>query len=422
MKLIKRNYHWIVALIIFIEMIIYGGFLNCINMFTVYISEDLGITRSSYSISQVCRAIAGFLSTLFAGFTYHKFGYRKSSVFFLLLCCGMLVLLGFSHSLFLVCFSYGVFGLSLGILGTNGAVRIVKNWFHKYQGTVLGFVTMATGFGGSLMSMFLTGVTTATNWRYAQFASCALFILLILLYLLLRDRPEEMGLKPYGEGQLHKKQTAAAAQTEWAGHTFKELLRMPQFYLMALCIFLSCLAVYISFNVTVPHFQDNGYTAEEASGYLSFMLIALSFAKLLSGWLSDRIGPKKVAILTMAAAAVGQWLLADVANPVSCYIGCALLSIGLVVTTITAPLLTMPLFGYRSFGSITGIFMAMISLGNMLATPLANLCYDKLGSYIPGFRFAAILDVIIIGLFLLLFYLCDREKKRFLASEVKVAE
>ena len=197
---------------------------------------------------------------------------------------------------------------------------------------------------------------------------------------------------------------------------------MPQFYLMALCIFLSCLAVYISFNVTVTHFQDNGYTAEEASGYLSFMLIALSFSKLLSGWLSDRIGPKKVAILTMAAAAIGQWLLADVANPVSCYIGCAFLSFGLVVTTITAPLLTMPLFGYRAFGSITGIFMAMISLGNMLATPVANLCYDKLGSYIPGFRIAAILDLIIIGLFQLLFYLCDREKKKFLANESTAAE
>jgi len=388
-------------------------------MFTIYISEDLEISRSSYSISQVFRSIAGFLSTLFAGFTHHKFGYRKSAIFFLLLCGGSLILLGFSQSLFQVCLSYGLFGFSLGILGTTGAVRIVKNWFHKHQGTVLGFVTMATGFGGSLMSILLTGVATSTNWRYAQFTSCILLVIVALLYLLVRDRPEEMDLKPYGEGQMHNKQSASTEQTEWAGHTFQELLRMPQFYLMALCIFLSCLSVYISYNVTVPHFQDSGYTPTEASGYLSFMLIALSFAKLLGGWLSDRIGPKKVAILTIAAAAVGQWLMTYTSSPVCCYIGCALLSIGLLVTTITAPLLTMPLFGYRAFGTITGVFMAMISLGNMLATPTANLCYDHLGSYVPAFQAVAILDVVIIGLFLLLFHLCEKEKKKFLASEGK---
>lgn len=418
MHRLKQNYHWIIAWIVFLEMFLYGGFLNCISIFTVPMSEALEISRSSYSISQIFRNCAGVLGTLLVGITCQRMGYRKSGILFLILTAASVTAIGLSQSLAVTCVAYGFFGLTMGILSTTGAVRIVKDWFHKYQGTVLGIVTMATGLGGSVLSKVLTGITTRYSWRHAHFFAAAIFLCLALLFLLLRNRPEEIGLMPYGtDSRSGKKQTADPAHTGRAGHSFQELVRMPQFYLMAACIFLSCLCVYISFSVMVPHFQDRGYSTDEATTFYSVMLIILSFAKLFGGWLSDRIGAKRVAILTMLMAACGQWLLADPQSPAIAYLGIVLLSMGLLVATITAPLLTMPLFGYRAFGSITGIFMAMISLGSMLATPLANLAHDYLGSYTPAFRAAAIMDILIIGLFLLLFFLCDREKKKQLDTE-----
>lgn len=418
MKRLKRNYHWVIAFIMFIEMILFGGYLNCISIFTVPISEALDISRSSYSISQLFRNCASFLGTLLVGITCQRFGFRKVGILYLILAAVSVILTGLSQSLALTTAAYGLFGFTVGVLGTTGAVRLIKDWFHKHQGTVLGIVTMATGFGGSILSKTLTGITTRYSWRYAHFFVAGLFILLALLFLFLRNRPEDMGLRPYGLGsESNKKRSANPAHTEWAGHSFKELLHMPQFYLMAFCVFLSCLCVYLSFCVIVPHFQDRGYSVGTATNFHSVLLIALSFAKLFGGWLSDKIGAKRVAILTMVMAACGQWLLADPSGSVAGYLGVILLAIGLLVTTITPPLLTMPLFGYRAFGSITGIFMAMVSLGCMLSTPLANLSYDYLGSYVPAFRAAAILDVVVIGLFLLLFFLCDREKKKQLGTE-----
>lgn len=418
MNRLKRNYHWIIAFLVFLEMILFGGFLNCISIFTVPISEALGISRSSYSLSQLCRNIAAFLSTLFVGFTYQHWGYRKSGIAFLVLSAVTIAIIGASQSLALSCAAYSLLGLTYGILGVSGAVRIVKAWFHKYQGTVLGIVTMATGFGGSILSKVLTGIMTRYSWRHSHYVMAGFLIILALLYFFLRDKPSQMGLKPFGlDTNTKSKQAADSAHTEWAGHTFRELLKMPQFYLMAACIFLSCLCVYISFCVIVPHFQDRGYSTEAATNFHSVLLLALSFSKLLGGWLSDRIGAKKVAIFTLFMAGVGQWLLADPQNSATAYLGVILLSIGLVVATLTAPLLTMPLFGYRAFGTISGIFMAMCSLGSMLSTPLANLAYDYLGSYTLAFKIAAVTDVALIGLFLLLFYLCNREKKKQLAAE-----
>ena len=418
MNRFKRNYHWIIASIMFIEMLLFGGYLNCINIFTVPMSEALGISRSSYSLSQLLRNCACFFGTLLVGITCQRFGYRKISILFLILGAGTIVAVGLSQSLAVTCIAYGIFGLTMGVLGTTGAVRFIKDWFHKYQGTVLGIVTMATGFGGSILSKILTGITTRYSWRHAHFFVAGLFLCLALLFLFLRNHPEDLGLHPYGLGSPPgKKQTADPTHTQWAGHSFQELLRMPQFYLMAACIFLGCLSVYLSFCVIVPHFQDRGYSADEATNFHSVLLISLSFAKLFGGWLSDKIGAKKVTILTMILAVCGQWLLADPSGSVAGYLGVIMLSVGLLVTSITAPLLTTPLFGYRDFGSITGIFMAMISLGSMLSAPLGNLAHDYLGSYTPAFRVAAVVDVVLIAMFLLLFYLCEKAKQKQLAEE-----
>ena len=139
-------------------------------------------------------------------------------------------------------------------------------------------------------------------------------------------------------------------------------------------------------------------------------MIGLAAAKLGAGWLSDKIGAKWVTILCVGCAAVGQWILASSSNLVLSYIGIFCFAIAVLLTVLIIPLLTMPLFGHRSYGALCSIFLAMASLGNIFSTPLSNLLHDWIGSYAPVFRVAAVLDVVLIGLFALLFYLCKRDK------------
>ncbi len=418
MKALKRHYHWVIALIVFAEMIIYGGYLNATSVFTVPVTDALQLSRGSYALALTTRSVVGFVASLVTGMATQRYGYRKCAIFGLLTFSAGLFMLAFSNALPLIAIANGILGLSLGVCSTAGAVQIVKSWFFKHQGTILGLVTMATGLGGSILSMALTGIIMASSWRYAYCFAALLMVVLALLYLLVRDRPEQMNLRPYGlDAPIGQRQTAPPSHTEWAGYTMKENLRKPQFYLMASCIFLSGFCAYLSFNVVAPHFQDSGFDPAEAAFFQSILLLCLSAAKLAGGWLSDRIGAKRVTILSAVCAGIGQFLLADVSNPVLCYVGIVLFSFGLLCLTITAPLLTMPLFGYRSYGSATGIFLAMGSLANMLATPFVNYLYDILGSYTPVFQAAAVVDVALIGLYILLFRMCDKEKKRFLAAQ-----
>lgn len=411
MKALKQHYHWMIALIVFAVMLIYGGFLNAIGVFTIPVTEGLQISRGTYSLLTTTRGLAAFLSTLVTGVLFQRFGFRKCLIASLVSACAALILLGFAKVPAVLAIGYGLVGLATGTCTTSGAVFLIKSWFNKHQGMILGVVTMATGFGGSLMSTVLTDIILISSWRYAFYFGALLMGILIPVCLAVKNTPAQMGLAPYGEVSVSKK--SAAAITEWPGHNFKEIVKEPQFYLMIVCTLVLSTCLYLSLNTLIPHFQDRGSSPTEAAAFYSMLMLVLSFVKLAGGWLIDRIGAKWVTVLCCVFTSVGQFLFAAAENPVLIYIGLCTFAMGLLFSTIVVPLLIVPLFGYRTFGTVNGIFCAMLSLGNMLSTPIADLLYDRIGSYSPVYTVAAVLDIVLIGLFGLLFLLCSKEKKHF---------
>ena len=47
---IKKNYHWVIAVLVFLEMVIFGGLINSASVFTLPISEGLGVSTTSYAL------------------------------------------------------------------------------------------------------------------------------------------------------------------------------------------------------------------------------------------------------------------------------------------------------------------------------------------------------------------------------------
>jgi len=157
--------------------------------------------------------------------------------------------------------------------------------------------------------------------------------------------------------------------------------------------------------------QDRGLSAEQAATVQSVMLLGLSVAKILSGWLCDIIGPKWVTALCVAFGVVGMWLMADVESMVSALVIISIYTMSLPLTTITVPLLTTELFGYRAHDTAVGLLLSMVSVGGMIASPLINLMYDAMGSYGPGLKVAAVLGVVVLALYEVLYFLAKRDKR-----------
>ncbi len=417
-KTLHANYHWVIAVVVFLQMIVFGGIINSYSIYLIPITEDLGISRGLYSASLVAQTVAVMFSTTATTYLFRRFGYRK-------VVCSSLIVLGASMLLSAVCkeaylyiFSKILFGIGYGACHTAGAAWIVKAWFHKHHGTVLGVVTMGTGVGGSLFSVFLTDVMEKLDWRWAHIVSAGLLVAVMLLMLVfLRDQPELIGLKPYGDDLEHAKaHRHKRKEKTWPGISAAQTRRHPAFWMMAGCVLVVCICVTGGSAVLVPHLQDKGYTAMEAAQFQSVYMFALAVTKLLCGWVSERIGGKALGAICVASAAAGLWLLTDLSSPAVTYITVIIFSVALTMTSVTVPLLCESVFGTETSAGVLGTILGISSLGSVFSSPITNICHDATGSYDPVFRISVAVTLAMLVVLFVIFWMFGKIEKKYRKS------
>ena len=413
---IKKHYHWVVAALVFIEMIVFGGLINSASVFIIPISETLQVSTTSYSIAMMPYTVTCFIGTCLSGFLFTRFGYKKVAIVSLLIVAGSLVLTAYANNLVVFCISKILFGMGYGACFTAGSVRIIKDWFWKYQGLILGLVSMATGLGGSLMTIMLTSVIQGSGWRTANLTAAGIVLVTALLYLFLKDRPEQMSLRSYGFGALIKNNKKARQNShDWPGFPMKDQLRKPSVYLMGFCVMVSCICIYTLSSFMIPHFTSQGFTPDQAALYQSAYMLSLASVKLLAGFLYDRFGSKPVMVACMLCGAGGMGILGFSNDPILSMIAVILFSAGLCMTSIMIPLIATSVFGFKTCLSLNGIFLGFSSFSSLFANPISSMCYDTYGEYSPVYRIVPLILVGITGLYLLLYAISKKERKRYYA-------
>jgi MFS family permease len=129
----------------------------------------------------------------------------------------------------------------------------------------------------------------------------------------------------------------------------------------------------------VPFLTDMGVTQERAALAASAFGAANLVARLVTGYLLDRIFAPYVVIAAFVAAAVGSALLltgSEWSIPAT-----LLLGFGLGAETDAVPYLVSRYFGLRSFGEIYSNAFVTVPLGGAIGPALVGVAYEKTGSY-----------------------------------------
>lgn len=409
MSFIKKHYHWLIAALVLIQLMVYGGINNNLSLFFLPVSETFGVTRSALSLSAGVKAVASVLGTFLSGAVLLRFGYRKSVVVFLLTGILGLCVLSASDCVLIYCVGSGLWGLADGVCISAGPPRIIHSWFHHHRGTVLGAVTAATGLGGSVMSVVLSGMIESSGWKSAFLAAAVLMgIVALAMLLFVRDRPEDKGLRAFGAGQ---QEVGKQPKTESiSGNTLRKISRSPAFYLMTVCTFASCFFSGGIMAIMIPHLQDAGLSAARAASMQSILMLVLAGVKVGCGFFSDKMGAKRVTMVCLACTGIASVLFPFAGDPAVALIAVILYSASLPLTSVMVPLLSTALFGYRSQAACLSIFMGMISLASIISSPTANVIFDKLGSYDPFFRICAVGSAALMLLYPVMYKLADKEK------------
>lgn len=424
MQKLKQHYHWVIAAVILVELAIHVGILNnSSSLYIIPVTTDLSISRGSFSLAYSIRSLSSFFSVLFSGVFFSRFGYRKLATVALFTSSAAYVLLSSSQNTWMLGIGFALMGLAEGFCAIAAATRLIGTWFHAHKGLVLGLVTASSGIGGSLTSMLLTHTIESTGWR-SSYLLCAVLVAsaAVLILLFSRDHPRQMGLLPLGSDRHLDTKEKKKNRDHWYGYETKDIFRKPTFYLLLPVIFLCCVCNHVAFAVIVPHFRDCGLSATEAASLQSIMLLALSGAKLLCGIINDALGAKVMNVLCLFCAISALLLLAFTGSYVIGLIAMLLFSMSLVMTGITAPLLTNAIFGYHPQSTMISIVMAIPPASSTITTPIVNAIYDRIGSYRPIFLVAAGIGVATLLMMLLLFILADRDRKRYEQDHPELSE
>lgn len=420
MRFLKKHYHWIVAVVVFLMLAIDGGAINTLpGLHVVPVSEDMDISRAQFSLAVSLKNAVAFVSTLLSGVLMVKFGFRTMATAGLFMSAGAYFFLSRTNSYLGLGLGICAIGLSAGFCSMSGANRIIGTWFHRHKGAVLGFVSAATGFGGSIMTILQSAAIEQSSWR-ASFLLAAILLAAmgVVLFLLIRNRPQSMALLPLGDGEIIEHKESKHHARLWEGRPMKELTKKPVFYLMIFVTFLCCLSVYLVSQVCLPYMQGaEGLTVSQASSLYSILLLIMSGTKFLAGALCDSIGAKKVTVICLGFNVLGI-LTMILAKSYLAYLGAMLVfSIGLPLVTVTIPLLATELFGYKAQAEYAGVFLSMTYAATIIAAPISNAVFDAVRSYHPAFLGAIALSLVTILFYLLLYRLAGKDQARWEAEQ-----
>jgi MFS family permease len=283
-------------------------------------------------------------------------------------------------------------GGGVNCLAYTGQSLYLTNWFVRRRGLALSIAFSGVGLGAVTILPWLQDLIARAGWRAACWALGLLVLALLApLNLLLRRRPEDLGLEPDGmaEGATARR-AANIVDPEWAAvaWTLGRALRTRRFWWLALAYFGALFSWYAVQVHQTKYLIEIGFGAGEAAWALGLVSLVAVPGQIALGHLSDRLGREWV------------WSIGNLGFVVCCLAlillrqhPTALLLYAMVVTQgtpgygLTSVMGAIPaeLFEGRHYGSIFGTVMLSAILGGAAGPWLAGALHDFSGSYIAAF-------------------------------------
>src|SRR3954464_10800001 len=288
----KIHYGWIAVGITCLVLLTSAGIRSTPGILMVPLEEEFHWSRATIALAVSINLILYGCIGPFAAAVMERFGIRRS-----VLCALALVGVGVaSTSLMrqpwqLIAMWGFLVGSGTGFLATVLSATIATRWFTARRGLVIGILSGGASTGQLLFLPVMANVTAAYGWR-ATVLSIAVVVCVIvpLVALIMRDRPQDVGLLPYGEtGEVKPVAPAKGNSLALAFGALHGGVRVKDFWLLAGSYFV-CGASTNGLIGThlIPACIDHGYSEVTGAALLATMGIFNFVGTTSSGWLADK--------------------------------------------------------------------------------------------------------------------------------------
>ena len=291
---------------------------------------------------------------------------------------------------------------TLGVLVGGGSVctsytgqsLYLPNWFVRRRGLATSIAFSGVGIGSIVLLPWLQTLIARAGWRAAcWWLGVVVLVLLIPLNLLVRRRPEDLGLEPDGDRPTDGAVGARAnnvVDPAWAAidWTLGRAMRTARFWWMALGFFCGLYSWYAVQVHQTKYLVEIGFTPTHAAWALGWVSLIAIPGQIVLGHVSDRIGREWVWTVGSAGFVLcylALIVLRDAPTPALMYFMVA--SQGMLGYGLTSVIgsIALEIFQGRHYGTIFGMLM-LASIGGGAAGPwVTGALYDAVGSYTIAF-------------------------------------
>lgn len=396
MKKSKMFYGWWVVIgCILITCTMVPPIMALSNKYLLQVTADMGISRSAFTLANtILQALGIFISPFVAkklakgnmrliqsvsiagyALAYASYSFAQSAV-----------------HLYISAFFLGVFYLNSTLIPVS---MMVTSWFVKKRGFAMSLAMAGIGIGGFLFSPIVTYLLEAFGWR-ATYRIMAVIIFVVAFptaFFLLRKKPEDMGLEPYGANETvieTKKQTKSV---QGIFITVSESKGKLFFWLLVIGMLTNGLINGGSLGQFPPAIEEMHGPMIQASIISIYSLVGIA-GKLVLGWINDKYG----AVLSAASGCIMFgisfifMLLGD--NVSMLYIMAVLFGLGDAIGTVTPPLITSAVYGTEKYGEAYGIVNSFMQVGLSAGSLMVAGIFDMTGSYTPAWVLLMVLTAV----------------------------
>ena len=399
----RRNIHygWVMVAVTFFAALVSAGTVGAPGVFIVPLQHEFGWSTAEISSALSIRFILFGLMAPFAAALLNRYGLRNVTLAAqLIVISALLGSLAMTRVWHLVALWGVVIGIGTGMTALVLGATIATRWFAERRGLVVGILTASVATGQLVFLPLIASLTDHFGWRVALGLVCiALGIAAFAVLMLMRDRPSDVGLRPYGDkgtDPLPAPPTTNAPILAAALGTLRDASRSTVFWILFGTFFICGASTNGLVQVhLIPMCLDFGIPQVQAASLLAAMGIFDFFGTIISGWLSDRYDNRW--LLFWYYGLRGMSLLFLPFTDFSFY-GLSLFAMfyGLdwIATVPPTVRLTAQRFGAERANLVFGWIFAGHQLGAGSAAFGAGLSRTLLASYLPAFFTAGVLCII----------------------------
>lgn len=291
-------------------------------------------------------------------------------------------------------------GIATGLTASVMAATVANRWFIKRRGVVVGLLAASNATGQLVFLPLATRLVADGGWRSAVIPTViACAVTGVLVALLMKDRPEDVGQRAYGEDPAAPQAVVPQPAGNPIARAFSvlgEAARVPAFWALAGTFFVCGLSTN---GLIQQHFisfcADYGMAATAAASVLAMMGLFDFAGTLGSGWLSDRVDNRWLLFVYYGLRGLSLlWLPHSDFSFYGLSIFAAFYGLDWIATVPPTVRLASRIFGREKGPLVFGWIFTSHMIGAAVAAFGAGLVRTDFATYLPAFYAAGVMCLV----------------------------